>query len=121
MVSLDTLISTGGLAGELVDLAVGPPEKLEGVKRLTRELFNSERHVDLHLLLGKAGAGHRFVEEALARAGLKREIAVVVPTFFAAAYVVASTDLLTGMPLRVARALRRSLSDSWCWTDPPHL
>ncbi len=132
IVSLDTLISSGGLAGELVDLTVGPPERLEGVKsetlyeeagvyvarkghprvkkRLTRELFNTERHVDLHLLLGKAGAGHRFVEDALARAGLVRNIAVVVPTFFAAACVVASTDLLSGMPLRVAKALKRSLN-----------
>ncbi len=63
----------------------------------------------MHLLLGKAGAGHRFVEEALARAGLVRNIAVIVPTFFAAACVVANTDLISGMPRRVARALSKSL------------
>jgi len=129
--SLDTLVSTGGLAGEVVELTIGPMEQLEGVKseplyeeagvyvarrghprvkkRLTREAFNAERHVDMHLLLGKAGAGHRFVEEALARAGLVRHIAVTVPTFFAAACVVANTDLLSGMPLRVARSLEKSL------------
>ncbi len=32
VVSLDTLVSTGGLAGELVDLTIGPMEKAEGVK-----------------------------------------------------------------------------------------
>ena len=129
--SLDTLIATGGLEGELVDLTIGPLEHQDGVKseplyeeagiyiarqghprvkkKLTREAFNTERHVDMHLLLGKAGAGHRFVEEALASMGLVRNIAVVVPTFFAAACVVANTDYLSGMPLRVARSLRKSL------------
>ncbi len=131
VVSLDTLMATGGLAGESVDLTIGPPIPEEGVKseklydeagiyiarrghprvkkKLSKEAFNTERHVDMHLLLGKAGAGHRFVEDALARAGLVRNIAVTVPTFFAAACVVARTDLISGMPLRVAKALGKSL------------
>lgn len=43
----------------------------------------------------------------LAAQGLRREIAVTVPTFAAAAVVAASTDLVTGMPRRLADALAR--------------
>jgi DNA-binding transcriptional LysR family regulator len=65
--------------------------------------------VDVHLALGKAGTGHRAAEDAFARHGLSRRIVVTVPTFAAAATVVASTDLLGGMPRRVATVLARSL------------
>ena len=131
VVSLDTLISSGGLAGEEVDLTIGPPHPEDGVhsqplfreegifvarrrhprvkRKLTPALFNSERHVDLHILLGKPGAGHRAVEAAFAAAGLTRDIAVTVPTFSAAAAVVASTDFLCGMPRSLARFLSRAL------------
>lgn len=131
VVTLDTLISSGGLAGDEVDLTIGPPHSEDGVhsqplfqeaglfvarrdhprvKRvLTPERFNAERHVDIHLLLGKPGAGHRAIEAAFAAAGLTRDIAVTVPTFAAAAAVVASTDFLCGMPKRVAQLLGRAL------------
>jgi DNA-binding transcriptional LysR family regulator len=78
-------------------------------RRLTPALFNAEGHVDVHLVLGKAGIGHRAAEDAFARHGLSRRVAVTVPTFAAAATVVASTDLLAGMPRRVATTLARSL------------
>lgn len=131
VVSLDTLISTGGLGGELVDAAIGPKTAAPGVhsapayvedgvivvrkdhprikRTMTPAQFNAEGHVDLHLLLGKAGVGHRQAEEAFERAGLKRNIVVTVPTFFAAANVVAHSDCIVGMPLRVARALEKPL------------
>lgn len=131
VVSLDTLISTGGLAGEQVDLTIGPAHSEDGVhsqplfreeglfvarrghprvkKTLTPERFNAERHVDIHLLLGKPGAGHRAIEAAFAAAGLSREVAVTVPTFAAAGAVVANTDFLCGMPRRVAQFLSRAL------------
>lgn len=130
VVTIDTLLSTGGLAGTVVDVAIGPlgpaEEQVhleplydeEGVlivrrdhprirKQLSKELFNTERHVDIHMALGKAGIGHRLVEEAFARMGLTRDIAVVVPSFAAAAMIVAATDLIGGMPRRSAEALRR--------------
>ena len=132
VVSLDTLTSLGGLASSEIDLTIGPPSDEPDLhhakayveagifiarrghprlkRRLSRTAFNTERHVDMHLLLGRAGGGHRMVEDAMKAAGLTRDIAVVVPTFFAAAAVVASTDFISGMPLRVARALRKSLA-----------
>jgi DNA-binding transcriptional LysR family regulator len=131
VVSLDTLVSEGGLAGGTVDVAIGPPPappehhyakayEEKGImiarrghprikRKLTTAAFNTERHIDLHLMLGRAGEGHKLAEDAFAQAGLVRDVAVVVPTFFAAAAVVAATDYLSGMPLRVARSLRRSL------------
>lgn len=127
IVSVDTLVASGGLAGEQVDLAIAPPLAGEGLhsvplyaeegvlvarqghprvrRRLSREQFNTERHVDIHLLLGRGGVGNRAIAEAIAAAGLRREVAVTVPTFAAAASVVAATDLLTGMPRRVLRTL----------------
>jgi DNA-binding transcriptional LysR family regulator len=131
IVSIDTLISSGGLDGSSVDAAIVPPGPPDGThlrplyedeavfvvrkrhprigRRLTPALFNAEGHVDVHLVLGKAGIGHRAAEDAFARHGLSRRVAVTVPTFAAAATVVASTDLLAGMPRRVATTLARSL------------
>lgn len=130
VVSLDTFVSLGGLAGEHIDAAIGPPlnepniqsaklyeEEAVYVARkdhprlkraLTHAAFNGERHVDLHLLLGQGGAGHDFVTSYLAQAGLVRQIAITVPTFFAAAAVIAHSDYLGGLPARVAKALSKS-------------
>lgn len=144
VVNIDTLISTGGLAGTVVDIAIGPlgpaEEQIhleplyeeEGVlivrrdhprirKQLTKELFNSERHVDIHMALGKGGVGHRIVEEAFARLGLTRDIAVTVPGFAAAAMIVASTDLIGGMPRRSAEAMRRGMPIKIATTQLPPL
>lgn len=130
VVSIDTLLARGGLAHSSIDLAIGPAERAEGIhaaplyqeeavfvvrrdhprvrRKLTRERFLAERHVDIHLALGKGGTGHRAAEEAFARHGLSRDIAVTVPTFAAAAMVVAATELIAGMPRRVAETLARS-------------
>jgi len=130
ILSIDALISSGGLDGSTIDAAIVPPAT-EGAHfrplyedeavfvvrkghprvrgRLTPSLFNQEAHVDVHLVLGKAGAGHRAAEDAFARHGLSRRVAVTVPTFAAAAMVVVSTDLIAGMPRRVAAMLGRAL------------
>lgn len=131
VVTLDTLMSTGGLAGT-VDVTLGPPFEGEGLyrehlfgedavivarrghprvknKQLTKALFNSERHVDVRLLLGRAGSGNRMAEDAFAKAGLKRVIAVTAPSFAAVASVVSSTDFLGGMPRRTAELYARAM------------
>jgi DNA-binding transcriptional LysR family regulator len=131
IVSIDTLIASGGLDGSSIDAAIVPPGPPDGAhrrtvyedeavfvarkghphirRRLTAALFNTEGHVDVHLVLGKAGNAHRSAEDAFARHGLSRRVAVTVPTFAAAARVVVATNLLAGMPRRVATMLARSL------------
>lgn len=131
VVTLDTLISSGGLSGVGVDLAIGPRFQEEGlhtrplfredavlvarrghprIKRtLSKGQFNAERHVDIHLLLGRPGAGNKAVTDAFAAAGLTRSVAVTVPTFAAAASVIANTDLLGGLPRRFVHLLGRAL------------
>lgn len=123
-VSIDALISSGGLASPVADVAIAPflddPElhatplyeedavlmvsrdhpRIRG--RISAERFVAERHVDTHLALGKPGVGHRAAEAEFARKGLKREIAVTVPSFAAAAMVAAQTELIAAMPRRVA-------------------
>lgn len=128
-ISIDALIASGGLAGPLAELAIAPklpdPElrwlplyetdavvvarkghpELPARKLIAPELFRRLRHVDTHLALGKPGVGHKGAEDAFARAGLTRDVAVAVPTFSAAGLVVARTDLIAALPRRVAEAL----------------
>lgn len=129
VVSVDALLSSGGLAGPLAELAVAPklpdPElhwlplyetdavvvarrehpQLPAKRTISAELFRTLRHVDTHLALGKPGVGHKAAEDAFARAGLARDVAIVVPSFSAAAMVAARTDLLAALPRRVAETL----------------
>ncbi|WP_434047726.1 MULTISPECIES: LysR family transcriptional regulator [Sorangium] len=128
VVSVDHLEAAGGLGGGEIDAAISPAHPLPpghhaadlfeqdsvfvvhrehpcARRRLTRERFNAMRHIDIHVALGRGGIGNRAAQEMLAAHGLRREIAVTVPTFFAAAIVAASTDLVAGMPRRLAEAL----------------
>jgi DNA-binding transcriptional LysR family regulator len=131
VVTLDTLMASGGLAGPAVDVTIGPPFEEEGLhsktlfheptvlfvrrdhprigRKLSAKQFNSERHVDIHLLLGKAGAGNKAFDDALRSLGLSRDIAVTVPTFAAAASVVSHTDFIGGMPQRMAKLLGKAM------------
>ena len=100
--SVDQLESRGGLAGGEVDVAIAPahgPQRdvhstdlyqEEGVlvvrkghpqvrRRMSKELFNTLRHIDILLALGGPGLGHRIVEEFFASHGLHRDIAIRYP------------------------------------------
>ena len=57
------------------------------------------------LALGGEGVGHSVADDFLARHGVTRTIAVSAPTFMAAAAVAASTDLIAGLPERLADTL----------------
>ncbi|WP_437545576.1 LysR family transcriptional regulator [Sorangium sp. So ce367] len=130
VVSVDHLEATGGLGGGDVDATIAPAHPLPpghhaadlfeqdsvfvvrrghpcARRRLTREAFNSLRHIDIHIALGRGGIGNRAAVEALAAQGLHREIAAAVPTFSAAAVIAANTDLVAAMPRRIAEALAR--------------
>lgn len=132
IMSVDQLEAVGGLAAAEVDAAISPAHdptpdlhvtdlyEEEGVlvvrrrhprvrRRMSKQQFNALRHIDVHLALGRPGIGHRIVEEFLASHQLHRDIAVVVPSFAAAAAIASRTDWVAGMPRRMAAAFLRQL------------
>jgi DNA-binding transcriptional LysR family regulator len=106
IVNLDTLAATDGLATGAIDAAMAsapsvPTEpgmhamalyKEEGALlvrqahpavrggRISAEQFNALRHVDTWIVLGRPTRGHLFAEAFFARHGLRRDVALVVPT-----------------------------------------
>jgi DNA-binding transcriptional LysR family regulator len=123
--SVDTLVASGGLGGAEVDLAVGPMKQGPGIRtrrlyevtatllmrkkrgrvRLSREEFNSMRHVDVRLGLGQGGIGQLATGSILGQYHLVRNVAVEVPSFAAAAEVVAATDLIALVPSTIVAQL----------------
>ena len=55
-----------------------------------------------HLLVSLTGDAFGFVDQALARQGLSRRVALTVPNFMMALAMVAETDLLAALPRQVA-------------------
>jgi DNA-binding transcriptional LysR family regulator len=129
-VGIDSLILLGGLAGAEVDLVIGPDQgsadihyeplfeqravlicraKHPALKRRTQPTLDSRlRHVSVDMapdqgLRNLAGA-------AYAEAGVSRNIAMIVPTFSAAAAVVATTDLVATVPESLYTAVGRVLN-----------
>lgn len=130
--SVAQLEAAGGLASGTVEVALAPAQgpmrglhtedlyEEEGVLvvrqghprargKITPEQFNSLRHIDILLALGGGGIGHGIVEEFLALHGLRRDIAIAVPSFAAAATIASETDWITGMPRRLATRFVRQL------------
>jgi DNA-binding transcriptional LysR family regulator len=131
-VSTDFLAATDGLATGEVDAAFAPSAmEAPGLRKahvfeesaclvvrrdhpkvrgkITPKLFNELPHVDIEVVLGKKGVGHRLAEQHWKRAGLTRRIAVTVPYFTTAALIAAKTDCIAGVPSRVAETLCRGL------------
>jgi DNA-binding transcriptional LysR family regulator len=117
------------LSGDM-DLAVapaGPPEGMPGVrarrlfddrfvcvvrkghplarKRLTMKLFAAASHV----LISPREKEGGYVDEALAKHGLSRRVAVMVPHFLIAPHVVAATDYVLTLAERIAARLAEPL------------
>ena len=133
VMSVDQLESKGGIASGEVDVAIAPAQspmpdvhfcdlyEEEGVlvvrkghpqvrrRRMSKEQFNTLRHIDILLALGGPGIGHRIVEEFFASHGLHRDIAISVPSFAAAAAIASQTDWVAGMPRRMAAAFLRQM------------
>jgi DNA-binding transcriptional LysR family regulator len=63
-----------------------------------------ERYCEMqHVVVSYSGDPHGFVDEALAKRGRVRRIALTVPNFMLALAIVAETDLATALPRRLAR------------------
>ncbi len=117
VLSIDGLFASGGLAGTEVDVVLGAGEKGPGVRarpvyqerielvaraghpalrgRLTKARLAALRHVEIQVAPGRGNQrlAARYVEQRI-----PRNVAVVVPTFTAAAAVVAATDLVASLP-----------------------
>lgn len=117
-VGIDSLVLLGGLAGPEVDVVIGPDpgdgdihaERLfeqnavlicrEGHPALSKGSDSRSKGVVRHVAMDMApGQGLRdLAGAAYARAGVARDVAMTVPTFSAAAAIVAATDLVATVP-----------------------
>jgi DNA-binding transcriptional LysR family regulator len=119
VVGIDTFLAWGGAASAQVDAAIARfdaempdvhtytlhDEQSALVAReghpaarspLTRARLGSLRHVDVEVAPGR---GYRALHEAYAQLGVPRAIAMGVPSFVAAAAVVAQTDWVATLPV----------------------
>lgn len=118
IVGIDTLLSTGGLAGSEVDLAVAGLDR-EQPDIHTKALYTEHallvarrghalargtaskralaglRHVDVQVAPGR---GYRGLDAAYSQSGIDRSVVLVVPSFTAAAAIVAATDYVATLP-----------------------
>lgn len=154
VVGIDSLVSLGDLASSEIDLHLGVPARGAGIhvdvlhaerlvlvareghpmagKQVSARALAALRHVAVELAPGK---GLRdSVAAAYARAGLQRDVAISVPTFTAAAAIVARTDLVATLPASLVaaqgrrlgvRALRtpkpeHAIDMALCWHDRTH-
>jgi DNA-binding transcriptional LysR family regulator len=122
VVGIDTLLSSGGLAGTDVDVALAALEKSPGVHveplydeqsvlvgrsghplaatAVSKKQLGSLRHVDVQVAPGK---GYRELASTYSRLGIPRDTALVVPSFVAAAAIVADTDFVATLPESLVR------------------
>jgi DNA-binding transcriptional LysR family regulator len=124
-VGIDTYVSSGGLSGMEIDAALisledGAPSvhmmplyKESGVLvarrgnrraggRITKAQLAALKHVDVQVAPGQ---GYRVLAQTYMRLGIDRKIAVTVPTFIAAAAVVAKTDFVATIPASLVERL----------------
>jgi DNA-binding transcriptional LysR family regulator len=100
--------------------------------RLSRDALAAARHVAIEMAPGR-GVRDRAAA-VYARAGIRRDVAIVVPTFTAAAAVAAATDLVATLPASLFDVLGARLglqivetpvppftvTMNLCWHDPTH-
>jgi len=110
-----------------IDLAIGPliasPESVVSTPLFSDRLVLVARkgHPDFtapltiaafadlpQLLVSQRGDAAGIIDEALRELGLKRRIALTVPHFFAAPFLIEATDLVVLLPERLAHALRHA-------------
>jgi DNA-binding transcriptional LysR family regulator len=152
VVGIDSLVSLGDLTSAEIDLHIGVPARGPGLhadplledptvlvvrkghrgvgKRVSQRALGDLHHVGVELVPGK---GFRDpIAAVYARAGVRRRVALTVPSFAAAAAVVAGTDLVTTLPasLVAAHATRlrvvstplpeHTVKIALCWHERTH-
>ncbi|RKH91238.1 LysR family transcriptional regulator [Corallococcus sp. AB045] len=154
VVGIASLVALGDLTSSQVDLHIGLAGRGAGLhveplldertvlvarddhpvltKRLSARALGALRHVGVEMVPGK---GFRdLVGAAYARAGIRREVAMTVPSFLTAAAMVAATDLVATLPesLVAAQGARlgvrgvnapvpaHTVKMALCWHDRTH-
>ena len=59
-----------------------------------------------HAVISSSGAAPLLIDQAIARQGIQRKVALKIPNFIGAALVVEHTDLVITIPSRLAEVLR---------------
>jgi DNA-binding transcriptional LysR family regulator len=131
-VSIDVLAAGDGLASGEIDVVFAPTSSLSDrdldehvfderaclvVRRdhprvrgkITPKLFGELTHIDVEVVLGRKGVGHRVAERHWKSAGLSRKVAITVPYFMTAAMIASRTDCVAALPSRAAEVLCRIL------------
>jgi DNA-binding transcriptional LysR family regulator len=129
VIGIDTYLSWGGTASTEIDAAiVGVQDKSPGVhamplyreegllvaregNRLTREPLTRAKlatlqHVDVHVAPERGFSG---LEPAFTRLGIARHIVAIVPSFVAAAAMVAASDCVAVLPASLLQVLGEPL------------
>ncbi len=132
VVSADYLAATDGLASGDIDVTFAPAQSVQPGMRsmtlfeergalvvrrdhprvgrqMTHELFNALPHIDVHVVLGRPGTGHRVAQREWERARLRRRVVLTVPYFFVAVLAAAETDAVAAVPERLAAIAVRIL------------
>ena len=125
VVSTDYLAASDGLASGEIDLTFAPEQAVQPGMRsaalfeeqaalivrrdhprvrtqMTRKLFNDLPHIDVHVVLGRPGTGHRIAQRGWERANVRRRVVLTVPYFIIAAMAAAETDCVAALPGRMA-------------------
>jgi DNA-binding transcriptional LysR family regulator len=125
VVGVDTYVSSGGVGKGEIDVAlIAVDEDGPGIhatplyretsvlvsrrsrKRISKTQLGELRHVDVQVAPGR---GYRELARQYAELGINREVAVVVPSFMAAAAIVAETDFVATLPESLVKALGQRL------------
>jgi DNA-binding transcriptional LysR family regulator len=75
-------------------------------RRVSKKVLAELRHVEVHV---SPGSGSRPLAASYAELGVPRDVAVVVPTFTAAAAIAAETDLVASLPETLVEVLGAQL------------
>lgn len=74
--------------------------------RITDALSLAQFEAEDHALISSSGSAPSIVEREIARQGIKRRVAVKIPNFLGAAFVIEHTDLLLTIPKRLGDVLQ---------------
>ena len=112
-----------GTMPDVSDLVMRPVYRrrfLVGTRRRRRFTLPSYCAAE-HVLVSPGGQEGGFVDDALAKVGARRRVAVAVPTFQAALALLQRSDLVSTLPEDVCRALAPKLFLQACPVETPVL